>query len=116
MHKIATAAANMERMRISHFQAFLLTWPVPTLEAILLLVFSLVDPPKQTEELNLDNENAIQTITCGFQSEAFFIAQLSFHVILVGIGCILAYKSRHLNPLFGTLCILKSRILLFQNI
>lgn len=102
MYMIITRSKKFARMKISNMQAWLLTMPIPAVEILLLTIITLVDPPHPVEELQLEDNAGLQTVTCGYESEVLFIAvQLSFHAVLVLIGCILAYCSRNLDPRFG---------------
>lgn len=101
MHKMVTASYKMERIKISHWQAFSYTFPIPFLEMALLTVFTIVDPPSQVETLQLDDDSGVSVLSCGMESSAFYVAQSFYHGILVLTGCVLAYKSRHLDPAYG---------------
>lgn len=102
MHRLLAASAGFKRMNVGHRKAFLYSLPIILLEAILLMMFSLVDPPRAVEDLNSGESGfGVQEILCAQQNNSFLITQVIFHGILIFIGCILAYQTRDLNPKFG---------------
>jgi 7 transmembrane sweet-taste receptor of 3 GCPR len=101
MHKLLTTPNPKDRAQLNNFQAFLYTLPAIAIELLILTVFSLADPPRQTELLGVGEGIGEQQISCTHQSNAFMITQIVYDGILVGIGCILAYQTKDLDPRFG---------------
>lgn len=98
---IIKSSKRFARLKISNFQAWLLTMPIPVAEVIILFIFSFADPPQPMEALHLEDNSGLQTVTCGHETNAFAAVQLSFHAILILMGCVLAYLSRNLDPKYG---------------
>jgi hypothetical protein len=80
---------GVQRTNLNHFQTFLLTLPLILMEITILLVFTFIDPPEQTEYLgtgtkndNLNGmtqmHNAYQQVTCEHRTNTFFITQFVF--------------------------------------
>jgi hypothetical protein len=78
MATILNASRGFKRSMISNFTAFLYTLPLVFVQLVMLLIFSLVDPPRQTEELGVGVGIGVQQITCEHQTNAFFITQVVF--------------------------------------
>jgi hypothetical protein len=73
------ASAGFKRKNITNFQSFLYTLPLFFVEMLILLIFSLVDPPRPTEELGVGDVGVgEQVITCQHRTNAFFITQVIF--------------------------------------
>lgn len=81
MHSILKASAGFRRVKISHYQALLYTLPLCIMEIIILVIFTIVDPPIPRETLGVGNDDGsigVQQIICEHNSIAFFITQLTF--------------------------------------
>ena len=100
MHKLIHASSNFRRVSVTNFQAMLYTLPLILVEVILLTIFSLVDPSRSVEELG-ETFAQTQSVTCQHETNAFQITQSIFHMVLILIGCYLAYETRDLDPRFG---------------
>ena len=78
MAKLLSAPTGFQRGQINNLQAFLLTLPLVAIEILLLTIFSIVDPPQQTELLGVGDGIGLQQVTCSQNSNAFFITQTIF--------------------------------------
>lgn len=101
MHHLLTASRGFRRVNVGHRLAFLYSLPIILLELILLMIFSLIDPPRAVENIITSGSNFSQEVTCSQQNNTFFITQVIFNGILVVIGCILAFQTRDVDPKFG---------------
>jgi uncharacterized membrane protein len=72
------------------------------------MIFSIVDPPKQTEIIENNDGVVLQHIVCTHDTNAFFIVTLIYEGMLVLLGCVLSYMTRNLDARFG-----ESRQLIF---
>jgi hypothetical protein len=73
MSRLHSASVGFRRLNMNHSKALLYTIPLIACEVLILLIFTLVDPPRQVEELN-----EVQQVLCEQNSSAFFITQLVF--------------------------------------
>uniref|UniRef100_A0A6U3T687 G-protein coupled receptors family 3 profile domain-containing protein n=1 Tax=Ditylum brightwellii TaxID=49249 RepID=A0A6U3T687_9STRA len=96
---VGSSASRFRRHTISHTKLALYMLPFHVVQLLILTVFSVIDPPKAKEWIEISSNS--HHITCGRNSNAFRITELIFEGSLVLIGCILAYKSRNLDPRFG---------------
>jgi hypothetical protein len=78
MAKLLNASAGFKRTNVTNYQAFLYTLPLISIEIILLTVFALVDPPRQTEELGVGIGIGVQQVTCQHRTNAFFVTQITY--------------------------------------
>ena len=101
MTKLVGGSNSLQRIKISHTKAFVMTLPIFFVQVVILLIFTFVDPSKQHEEIEMSGGNVQQRITCAHNTHALFIVELLFEGGLVVAGCILAFKSRHLKGDFG---------------
>lgn len=101
MYKILGASSSFRRKSITHPQAALMTLPIPLAEVVLLTLFTFVDPPRLGKELEVSDGFATLHILCKRETYAFFALQGTFHGLLVLTGCVLAYLTRNVNPMFG---------------
>jgi hypothetical protein len=69
---------QIERSKLSNVQAFVYTLPLIAIEMLLLMIFSFVDPPRQTEQLGVGDGIGVQQVTCQHETEAFYITQVVF--------------------------------------
>jgi predicted small integral membrane protein len=92
---------RIRRVSISHTQATSYALPIIAIQIAILSIFSIVDPPKQTEIIE-DNDGVIlQHLVCAHDTNAFFIVALIYEGALVLLGCILSYMTRNLDAKFG---------------
>ena len=92
---------SLQRVKISHRKAFLMTLPLVFAQVIILLIFSFVDPSKSHEEISMTGGNVQQRVTCSHDTNALFIVQMFFEGGMVVAGCVLAFKTRNLQGDFG---------------
>jgi hypothetical protein len=81
MRTLIKASAEFRRVKISQSKAFLYTLPIVMCEIIILILFTLIDPPRPQELLGVGTRNGsigVQQVTCEHHSNAFFITQFSF--------------------------------------
>jgi hypothetical protein len=82
MRRILTASVGFRRVKISHWVAFTYTIPMVVLEVIILMIFTIVDPPLPREELGVGNNDSssvgVQQIICTHNSKVFFLLQISY--------------------------------------
>lgn len=78
MYTLLNASAGFQRKVISNWKAFLYTFPLIIAELILLMIFTIVDPPLQTEELGFGEGLGYQVVSCEHNSHAFLIVQMIF--------------------------------------
>jgi hypothetical protein len=93
--------SKLRRKSISNTQAAVYTLPMILMQVAILITFTFVDPPQQTEQIENVDGVIVQSIVCEADTDAFFIVQLVFDAGFVLAGCILAYKTRNLDPQFG---------------
>jgi hypothetical protein len=79
MAKLLNASETFRRTIVTNFQAFLLCLPLIVAELILLSIVSIVDPPRQYEELGVGEGIGYQVVQCKQTSTAFFYTQIVFH-------------------------------------
>ena len=99
--KLVGHSSAMRRPKITNLQATLYSVPIPAIQGIILLIFTFVDPPLQSESMELDGGALVPNIVCEHDSGAFFVTQLVFITSLICIGCLLAFVSRNMDPKFG---------------
>lgn len=89
-----------QRTTITNTQAALYTLPFVLTQAAILIVFTLVDPPKPTEILTME-DGFTRRIVCDTETNAFFIVQIVLEAGMVFVGCALAYLQRNMDDKFG---------------
>lgn len=104
---------SLQRVKISHRKAFLMTLPLVFAQVIVLFIFSFVDPSSAKEEITMTGGNVEQRIVCAHDTNALFIVEMIFEGGIVLAGCILAFKTRNLQGDFGEA---KQLILAMYNI
>lgn len=101
IYKLA-GSLNLRRNAITNSRAVMYTLPITLCQGVILLVFTFVDPPKQTEIIESDGGVVVQRIVCATNTDAFVITQAIFEAGFVFIGCVLAYLTRNTeDDLFG---------------
>jgi 7 transmembrane sweet-taste receptor of 3 GCPR len=98
MYRLTQAA--FKRATITNAKAAMYTLPLIVLQVVILTIFSVVDPPRPTEIIELDG-SATRRIVCEANTDAFFIVEIVFEAGLVVAGCVLAYLQRNMDDKFG---------------
>jgi hypothetical protein len=78
MSMLLNASKRFRRVQLTNYQAFLFTLPLIVVEIVILVIFSLIDPPRQTEMLGIGDGIGVQSVSCGTKSNAYFYTQLAF--------------------------------------
>ena len=81
MYQLLEASATYKRIRITNLQAFFYTLPLVLAETLILVIFTIADPPRPVEELGVGNNYGgigVQQIVCAQNSNAFLYTQLVF--------------------------------------
>jgi len=92
-------AANSDRL--SNRQAWFYILPIPLIEFVALLIFTLADPPKATSTINLTVQPSNQHLKCvSDNSDVLAIFQSTYFVLLIFIGCYLGYLIRNIDSKF----------------
>jgi hypothetical protein len=78
MAKLLNASAGFKRTNVTNYQAMLYMLPFIGFEISLLTVFSIVDPPRQTEVLGVGVGIGVQQVTCEHKSSSFYVAQTTY--------------------------------------
>jgi hypothetical protein len=73
-----SARGVIERPALSNCTAMLYTIPLIVTQLFILIVFSIVDPTRQSEELGVGDGVGIQQITCEQQRNTFLYTQLVY--------------------------------------
>jgi hypothetical protein len=92
---------GLRRQELTLKQAALRTLPILTVEFIILLVFSFVDPPHTMEVYDLYTAIPVQHVKCGFSTRAVFFTEILYKSFLILIGCVLSFLGRNLDKRFG---------------
>jgi len=92
---------NIQRNSISNRMTVLYMSPMILAQAVILLIFTFVDPPRQDEIIENSGGLVSQRIVCDTETQAFFIIQLVFDAGIVFAGCVLAYLTRNMKDDFG---------------
>jgi hypothetical protein len=79
MAKLLNASESFRRTNVTNFTACLLCLPIVVAELMLLSIFSIIDPPRQSEELGVGEGIGYQVVQCKQTSRAFFYIQILFH-------------------------------------
>lgn len=78
MYRLFRAAAGFKRKSLTHFQAWLMTMPIAAVQLLILMIVSFVDPPRQTEYLEVEGGFASQHLICEHDTNVFLAVQLTF--------------------------------------
>ncbi|CAB9518373.1 expressed unknown protein [Seminavis robusta] len=101
MFTLVRASRRFRRTTITNVQAAVRALPMIGIQTIILLVFTIVDPPRRTENLQVNGGSLFvqpwQHILCQHETDAFHITQFTFMALVVAIGCYLAYQSRYVG-------------------
>ena len=93
-------AVNFTRVTINHTTAACWTLPLIVAQLLILMIFTLVDPPVSTELIETSGSSMVQRIVCQTETNAFVITQGVFIGLILFTGCVLAYKTRNLDSRF----------------
>ena len=84
------------RQAISHRRTAMMAMSLVSVQVVLLLIFTFVDPMKQESQfLGDDMIAANYRVVCNHETKAFGITQLVYWTSLVVTGCILSFKTRN---------------------
>jgi len=75
--------------------------PFVLVQTVILLIFTFVDPNKQTSIVEEDGSSIEHRYVCGHKTRAFFAVMLIYEGGLLLVGCYLAFKTRHLRSEFN---------------
>jgi hypothetical protein len=101
INQLVGVSRSIRRRSISNCKAAMYTLPVIMAQAVILLTFTFVDPPKRTEVIENNNGMVVQRAVCDHETNAFLITVCIFEAGFVLAGCCLAYKTRNLDEYFG---------------
>ena len=91
----------IRRKKIDNWETAFSALPIVGVQVALLTIFSFVDPPRAQGEFFFDGSSPTSSITCGHETKAFPITQITYDAGLVLTGCILAYLSRNVPSQYG---------------
>ncbi|CAB9502776.1 Metabotropic glutamate receptor 3 [Seminavis robusta] len=100
LHRLV-GTQNQNPSIISNPQAVAMTLPIVLIQAVILTVFTIVDPPTPEDIIELDEGVVSHRVECTTQNNAFTITVLSYESGLVLVGCILAFVTRNMDSGFG---------------
>lgn len=89
------------RAAISHAQTARMTLPLIGLQTLILLIFTFVDPYKRTEVITTEGSLITHQYVCAHNTPSFFVLMMVYEGGLIIVGCILAFKTRHLDDEFN---------------
>ena len=103
MHRLVGSGHSFLRTTFSNRKAASWTLPIIVIMILILIVSTFVFPPQAQEiiENNEGEELVVQRIVCASENPTMLIVRFTFEAILLLVGCILAYKTRHLKKGFG---------------
>ena len=94
--------SKFTRRKITHRKTLLMTMPFIAVEVLILLIFTFVDPNKETVILTQGSGSDVEfRVVCAHETAAFFAVQLTYEGGLLLIGCVLAFKTRNMSDQFG---------------
>ena len=86
---------------ISNPKAAMLTLPIITIQVIILVAFTIADPPKPEKVFTIEGTEATHSVECQQNSPVFTIVVCVFECGLVIAGCVLSYLTRKLDSGIG---------------
>jgi len=92
---------GLKRQKISHFKTALMMVPFILIEVAILLIFTFVDPSKETSLIEQDASTVTYRVVCAHETIAFTTVQLAYEGAILVVGCFLAYKTRNMKDDFG---------------
>ena len=75
--------------------------PIISPQALILIFLSIFYPPRQAEVTPNDGGTITHNIICNQNSEVLMITELIYEAGLVLDGCVLAYKTYHIDKKFS---------------
>jgi hypothetical protein len=99
--KTLVGRTHIQKQKISNIKAALYTLPMILGQAVILIIFTFVDPPQRTEVIENFNGQIQQSLVCETETNAFLITSLVCEAGFVLVGCVLAYSTRHMHEDFG---------------
>jgi len=75
--------------------------PIISPQVVILIFVSIFDPPRQAEVTTTDGGTITQHIICNQNSDVLMITELIYEAGLVLAGCVLAYKTHHIDKKFS---------------
>jgi len=78
-----------------------MTLPFVLVQTAILLIFTFLDPNKQTSIVQEDGSRVDHRYVCEHKTSAFFIVMLIYEGGLLIVGCVLAFKTRNLRSEFN---------------
>mmetsp|Transcript_5070 Transcript_5070/g.12091 ORF Transcript_5070/g.12091 Transcript_5070/m.12091 type:complete len:1346 (+) Transcript_5070:226-4263(+) len=93
--------AKAMNAKINNREAWMRTLPMILVQTVILLFITFYDPPTVKGKVDLEELNPQKSIRCEHDTFLFGIIQGSFDIILLIIGCTLAYLTRNIDPRFG---------------
>jgi len=89
--------SEINRTSLPHTKTALMMTPFIVVEVLILLIFTFVDPSKETELIEQDGSTVSYRVVCSHDTEAFFATQLVYSGGLLLVGCFLSFKSRNVR-------------------
>ncbi|KAL3935754.1 MAG: hypothetical protein SGBAC_008784 [Bacillariaceae sp.] len=93
--------AKAMNAKINNREAWMRTIPMILIQVIILLIVTFADPPKVKAVVDLEELNPLKSIRCESDTYLFAIIQGTYDIILLMVGCTLAYVTRNIDPRFG---------------
>eukprot|EP00980_Cylindrotheca_fusiformis_P001814 scaffold408_cov71-Cylindrotheca_fusiformis.AAC.15 len=110
---LGSSVASAMSVKMDNGEAWLRALPIPLVQMIVLFIFTYADPWKATAEINLDSAIPTKIMLCRSSTTGFVIVQSIFDFLLLFMGCVLAYLTRKVDPLF---CDAKALLFAMYNI
>jgi uncharacterized membrane protein len=98
---LGSPVAKAMNVKINNRDAWMRTLPIIITQVVILIVFTLTDPPVVTETIDVDDSNPTKGLRCEQETLAFSWTQGAYVFFLLVTGCILAYMTRNVDPRFG---------------
>jgi hypothetical protein len=89
------------RRTISHKKTLQMALPFVLVQTAILLIFTFLDPNEQTSIVQEDGSRVDHRYVCEHKTSAFFVVMLIYEGGLLIVGCVLAFKTRHLRSEFN---------------
>lgn len=89
------------RRTISHKKTLQMALPFVLVQTAILLLFTFLDPNKQTSIVQEEGSRVDHHYVCEHETHAFFVVMLIYEGGLLIVGCVLAFKTRHLRSEFN---------------
>ena len=98
---LGSSIAQAMTVKMSNRQTFAVTLTINLVQALILLTFSYIDPPKATETIDLDAIVPTKSVVCSRETNAFLFTQGFYNFLLIAFGCYLAFLTRHIDTRFA---------------